>query len=307
VATPTLPHAAAISPDGTKLYVARGSTVDVFDTSRLRVLASTVPDALVHALAASPDGRVVFSASTGRVDVLEAMRLRSTGAIATMTGEARAYMAVSPDGGMLLVSGPPAPSPIDRFSRVTLIRLLDGSPLWTLWYRDTPVFGGVAFSPDGALAYLVADVGGKGVLWQFGVTTGPSTAALDAPIDLPRYPTRVAVSPDGTNLFIVHDGAQSLSRVDLTTRRVTSADVTAPAVALAYTPNGEQVYVATKSGVFALRADSGEIVVGPIAVAGEPRMITMDPFGERAYVLHADPNGISAIGTAAVAMVPADR
>ena len=307
VETPTLPHAAAASPDGSKLYVARSSTVDVFDTARIRVLASLVTSGLVHALVASPDGRAVYSATAGRVDTMDAMRLRPTGSITMSTGEARAYLAVSPDGSTMLVSAPPAPSPIDRFSRITLVRLLDKTEMGSLSYRDNPVFGGVAFSPDGTRAYLVADTGAKGVLWRFDAAAGPTPVALNAPINLPRHPTHLGVSPDGTTLFIGHDGAQTLSRVDLLTERVESVSLGAVAVGLAYTRNGEQVFVATRTGVVVLRADSGEIVAGPIAVPGEPRAIVLDPRGEMAYVLYAEPNGIAAIGSARVATAPAYR
>lgn len=293
------PHTAAISPDGTKLYVSGGGTVEVFDTSRRQVLASAALGGPVHVLAASPDGRAVFGALTGRVETLDPMRLRQIGTINVRTGEARAYLAVSPDIGAMLVSGPPAPSPIDRFSKITLVRLLDGEALWQLTYRDNPVFGGVAFSPDGARAFLVADTGAQGVLWQFDVEVGPTSADLNAPIDLPRHPTHLAVSPDGSTAFVIHGGSPSVSRVDLSTRRVTSAHVAATAVGLAYAPNGADVFVATASGVVVLRSDSGEIAAGPIPVPGEPRAIAMDPFGQRAYVLHTEPNGISAIGAVA--------
>lgn len=300
IATAARPQAATVSPDGTKLYVlCTGGIVQVVDTARRQVLATAALGGPLHSVAASPDGRAVFSAQTGRVARLDPMRLRQLGTITVGTGEARAYLAVSPDNGAMLISGPPAPSPIDRFSRVTLVRLLDGEPRWQLSYRDNPVFGGVAFSPDGTRAYLVADMGAKGVLWQFDVETGPTAADLDAPIDLPRRPTHLAVSPDGTTAFVVHSGSQSVSRVDLTAREVTAAGLAAPAVGLAYAPNGETVFVATVSGVVVLRSDSGTIAAGPILVAGAPSAIAMDPRGQRAYVLHAEPNGIAAIGATA--------
>jgi DNA-binding beta-propeller fold protein YncE len=301
-----LPFRIAVSPDGSKLYVAKSSSttgfsLEVFDTARHVALASVSLGNPPNDVAASPDGRSLYVAVPGKVQVLDAMRGRSIDSIKVASNEHRSHVSISHDGSLMLVSSSSYPTPVERFSYATMIRLKDKAQLWQIAYQDNFSFGGAAFSPDGKTAYLVGTDTARGFLWMLDVERGPDDAAFATPVRLAARPDQVAVSPDGSTLFITHALTTSnmniVSRVDLATRDVTTTNLWTPLVDLAFSPNGEQVFVATRTGIVVLGVTAGEIMAGPLDIGGEPRGIAMDPAGKLAYVVQSDPDAVTAIGT----------
>jgi DNA-binding beta-propeller fold protein YncE len=301
-----LPFRLAVSPDGSKLHIAKsastsGYSLEVFDIGRQGILASVPIGNLPNDVAASPDGRSVYVAIPGNVQVLDAMRGRSIDSIKVASNEHRSYVSISHDGSLMLVSSTSYPTPVERFSYATMIRLTDKAQLWQIAYQDNPSFGGAGFSPDGKTAYLVATDTARGFLWILDVERGPDDPAFATPVRLAERPDQVAVSPDGSTLFITHAlttvNMNIVSRVDLATLQVTTTNLSSPLVDLAFSPNGEQVFVATRTGIVVLGVTTGEIIAGPLDIGGEPRGIAMDPAGKLAYVVQSDPNAVTAIGT----------
>jgi len=179
-------HAAALSPDGSRLAVADGSTVVVWDLAAGRVLFTLAGHAeAVNAVAFSPDGSRIATAGTDAVTVLwgaaDGRRLLTLAGHGTWVLAA----AFSPDGRTLATGG------YDK--TVRMWDVATGAPRAT-WRGHAGGVRAVAFAPDGR---TLATGGADNEVRIWDVARGVTVHALKrhaAPVRV------VAFSPDGSRL-----------------------------------------------------------------------------------------------------------
>ncbi|MEV0029901.1 YncE family protein [Nocardia sp. NPDC050793] len=146
---PSLALAAAISPDGGRLYaVFADSTAAVFDPESGFQLGERIQiDGSVPAFAAvSPDGHKLYAMNAlgDNVSVIDTASWRRLGAIALPPGSAPVSGAFSPDGDRLLVATPGANAV--QVVDVAADRVTSAVPV------DAPV--SIGFTADGAKLYV---------------------------------------------------------------------------------------------------------------------------------------------------------
>jgi YVTN family beta-propeller protein len=201
-------------------------------------------------------------------------------------------IAISPDGVLLLVSDG------SLGGGANVVRLSDKSIVAHLAVAADRQPTGVAFSRDGASAYVLATVpaGGAGEVLRFDVATWANTAT----IGVGARPVGIATVPDGSSLFVSNQADNTVSRIEAASNAVTATVPVAQApTGIAISPENTRVFVASQAGgaVSVLAAADATSVAAPIAVAGAPSAIAIDPQGHSAYIGLAGPQPrISEIG-----------
>lgn len=284
------PASLAVSPDGRKFYIVdrAANTVRVVRTTGLVDLlpgpaaVSGVPRSVV----ASPDGSRIYVASQGiGVHVLDAASAigLDTISLATINDGGRENpqgLAVSPDGTLLLVSEG------SSGGRVKLFRLSDKTELQSIAFAVGTAPLGVAFAPDGTRFYVaVADLTpANGSLQVYNVQTG---ALVDSKT-VGELPTALAVTPDGTQVFVTNKTSGSVSVYDTVGPSIARTDtVGMDPVGIAISPDGIRAYVVNSGSatVSVLATSTGAAVSGsPLAVGTQPIAVAINPQGTTAYV-----------------------
>ncbi len=219
----------------------------------------------------------------------------------TTLGDLPLGMALSPDGGMLLVSndgqGTQSLQVVDP--RTSQVRQ-------TIAYASPQsLFAGLGFSPDGSRAY--ASGGGDEQIHTYAVSGGRLTET--APIALPAtdaagnavnmFPAGLAVAAGGSRLVVADHLADAASVVDVATGAVQT-------VAVGHAPYGVAVmgdtaYVTNQGAgtvsVVDLRK-SAPRVVGTVRVGTHPNAVIADPAGHRVFVADGDSDEVSVIDAA---------
>lgn len=241
-ATNAQPDAVAASPDGSKIFTAGNSEVEIFDAaSHAHLRYIDVPNSANY-LVASPDARWMYVGSgdnsPGPVSRID---LQTDTLNGPQLGSVRqAHFAPTPDGSTLLI-------PVDY-------------QLWfsgtTGEYEPTKLQTGsddqwaVAVTPVGSQAYLT-DSHNDAVQV---IDVGSRTVVQTIPVG--DFPWRIAVSPNGTKVYVVNGGGDSISVISrseatpsVNTERLSGADRYSTAVAVAkagYASTGAStVWVAT--------------------------------------------------------------
>lgn len=233
--------ALAVSPDGTTLFVTGRSAgpmthadyatiaYDVATGDRIWVQrfdgARSVNDA-ANALAVSPDGTAVFvtgftddfrfygrdyatfayDASTGE-EIWATLFDSGTGG---EPGDAATSVAVSPDGSRVFVTG----STTDEYATFAY-DASSGAEIWSARYGrgGYATASAVAVSPDGSKVFVTGDsqLSRQHVLESYDYATLAYDAAsgerlwvrrFDGPVDGDAFASSLAVSPDGTTLYV---------------------------------------------------------------------------------------------------------
>jgi YVTN family beta-propeller protein len=114
-------------------------------------------------------------------------------------------------------------------------------------------------------------------------------------------PMGVAVSPDGTRLWVANASANTIAIVDTTTNKVIKTiPLPSGAVYVAVSPDGQQAYVTnadTTSTVTVINT-ANYTTAGTITVGQKPGAIAFSPDGSVAYVTNQVDNTVSVINTA---------
>ena len=117
-------------------------------------------------------------------------------------------------------------------------------------------------------------------------------------------PSGVAVTPDGSQIFVAETGQYHVIAVNAATGKETPIEVGPYPQDVAVSPDGSQVYATVTGGntgpggsdTVAVISTSTDAVVGDIKVGTAPRQVVFSPDGKRAYV--TTESGISVIDTA---------
>jgi|CXWL01.1.fsa_nt_gi 6-phosphogluconolactonase (cycloisomerase 2 family) len=290
----------ALSPDGVHAYVARryGSQVAVLGrdgaTGALRLLASE--DGLeggIAVVASSPDGAQVYGlgyatlgvfardAASGRLERIEVLREGVDGVVGINGGE---DVVASPDGAYVYVTGG-SDNALAVFARdaasgrLTFVEALrngiDGvtglqDPTGIAVALDSVhvyVTGGYVFgAAASSLAVFARDPATGRLAFVQALWSGDGSSAVS-------FSGRVAVSPDGRQVYVVEDGEDSLTTYarDPATGRLILVEAEHDGVdgvdglgvpdGLAISPDGSRVYVTA-------RYDSSLAVFGRNAASG---------------------------------------
>jgi YVTN family beta-propeller protein len=210
------PQALALSPDGTRLYVADNLSGGVVRTVTLasRTVASSAafgPGFVPVGVAASPDGTRVYVAvrDSQRVaaDLIALVDPRSGAALPTTiglgVGSEPTAIAFTPDGRTAYVANRGAQT-------VSVIDTLGNAVRATLGGFRSPT--GIAMTPDGAKVYVANS--GDDTVSVIDVASGTASAI---PIILPGVPSSgpagIAVSPDGSHAYVSDRVANAVTEI----------------------------------------------------------------------------------------------
>ena len=253
--------------------------VDVTAGSGVGPSAPIRVGAFPDAIAVAPGGKVAYvtSYTEGTVTPIDLATGRALAPI--HVGRGPAGIAITPDGRRAYVTEAGS-SPIGH--TVTPVDLATGRALAPIAVGPGPE--GIAITPDGATAY-VADAGAivSGQVGGVGDTVTPidlATGRALAPIPVGNAPVAVAVSPDGSAVYVANASSGSVSPVPV------GSGAAAPPIAVAGSPqalafaggDSATLYVAVgSSGV----ARGGTLV--PISTAtgraGRPTPVCAEPAG----------------------------
>lgn len=136
---------------------------------------------------------------------------------------------------------------------------------------------GIAFSPDGATAYVANEYGDVSVL---DVTTQTKVASIAVP-----NPLAVRVSPDGTQLFVA-TGGSSVYVVDVASRQIVkTVQVGYAPNGFAVSPDGRMLYVSSFLGGTVSEIDMfTTTVLRTFTVGGVPQELAINRRGTHLYV-----------------------
>jgi YVTN family beta-propeller protein len=192
------PAGVAVSPDGSRVYVANfgGNSVSVINTSNNTVVATVTGVPSPYGVAVSPDGSRVYVGNQSGNSV-SVINTSNNTVVATVTGLDRpAGVVVSPDGSRVYVTNYGGGS-------VSVINTSNNTVVATVTVGSDP--NGVAVSPDGSRVYVANnDSGSVSVI-------DASNNTVVATVTVGSFSGRVAVSPDGSRVYVANGGTGSVS------------------------------------------------------------------------------------------------
>jgi YVTN family beta-propeller protein len=277
----------AISPDGTRAYVAAGAKVQVVDIATNKVTTSMELGDMPYSIALSNDGQRGYVVDLMQREVWFIDLVSSSVVKRVELGEPRRPVlrpgvAVSPDGRTVYttLSQPEGAGPDLLYSIDT-----------TTGAKQQHALG---FHPGD----LVADKDGRH-LWVAGCRGLCSDGALHAvdPSDpgharqlvLPTVPGEIAISPDGARVYVTNGLAASVAVADTAAGSiVTNVKVGAEPLGVATSPDGKRVYVTNfQSGTMSVIDAQTNEVTDTLNVGATPRAVAVTPDGKRAYLTHS--------------------
>jgi YVTN family beta-propeller protein len=266
------PFGVAVSPDGSKVYVANAgyathnSTVSVIATATNTVIGTIPVGYLANGIAVTPDGSTVYvaTANSSSVSVISTATNTVVGTIPVGYIPEGVVVAVSPDGSKLYVTNASG-------GTVSVISTATNTVVGTI-----PVSFpfGVAVAPDGSKVYVTS---GSGVA-VIDTTTNTVTATI--PVGFIR-PNGVAVTPDGSKVYVVIEVAGttgfpvpgSVSVIDTLTNTMVGMPIPVGSdpTGIAITPDGSKVYVTNEADNTVSVIDTAtNIVVAVLPVGNAP-------------------------------------
>jgi YVTN family beta-propeller protein len=128
---------------------------------------------------------------------------------------------------------------------------------------------------------------------------------VTATIAVPASPSGLAVTPDGTSVYVTCRGANSVSVISTASNSViASIGVGSSPIQLAISPNGAQVYVVNQgSNQVSVIDTASKSVTGTINVGSHPNAVAFSPSGTRAYVTNLYGGNVSIIDTSSRSVI----
>jgi YVTN family beta-propeller protein len=254
---PATATALAVTPNGTRLYATTAHGVDVINTATNKVLTTVSP--IGSALAITPNGKQVYVLTASGVAVINTATNTVATTVKLPAGSPEpTAITIAPNGGHAYLTGGAGVVSLLAINTTTHAVATAGS-----WQGEAPPES-IAITPDGAEAYVVDLIDGTRII---NLATG-TVAALVPEI---RNSERVAIAPDGKHAYVTNLGFNpSVVQVIDTATKAQSGTIQLPAGApasgpIAITPDGEQAFVSTFSGVEVLSLAT-DAVIDTIAV-----------------------------------------
>ena len=261
----------AVTPDGSKVYVAGDHIVSVISTVTNTVIA-TIPvpgTGVPMGVAVTPDGSKVYVAnlSDNTVSVISAATNKVIGSPIPV-GVGPSGVAVTPDGSKVYVAN------LEDVS-VSVISTATNKVINSIPGFNHPE--GLAITPDGSKVYVTnrGNVDGTTVS-----VIGTSTDGIIATISVGRLPEGVAVTPDGNKVYVANSSSDTVSVISTATNAVVAtipedcSPFSCAARGLGVTPDGTTLYVANYNGPVSsvsLYSTATNLPVGStILVGGNP-------------------------------------
>ena len=222
------PWGVAVSPDGSRVYVANygDSSVSVINTATNTVVTTVSVGSYPWDLAMSPDGSRVYVVNY-YADSVSVIATATNAVVATVgVGSYPQAVAVSPDGSRVYVANYGGDS-------VSVINTATNAVVATVSVGRRP--SGVAVSPDGSRVYVPIEDSKVKVI-------NTATNAVVATVGVGSYPYGVAVGPGGSPVYVTNSEAASVS--------VLGASASAPAAptSLNVTPGSGSASVSFTAG-----------------------------------------------------------
>ncbi|WP_298120656.1 BspA family leucine-rich repeat surface protein [uncultured Aurantimicrobium sp.] len=201
------PGAVAVSPDGTKTFVANKGNSSVSEVNAVTgdLLRTFSVGASPHALAVTADGTEVFVVNYMGNSVTE-IRLSDGETNTFLVGHWPTSIAISPDNTVAYVTN----SDSDTISVINITS--DPESSWSNLGANVAVDGGptaIALSPDGYTGYVTLEQSDELVSIDL---TGP-TFPIEKRINVGSNPTAVVVSSDAQGAFVANELDNTVSAV----------------------------------------------------------------------------------------------
>jgi YVTN family beta-propeller protein len=165
-------------------------------------------------------------------------------------------------------------------------------------------FYGMALGADARHLYTAGGFAGTVDVWDVG-SDGTLTAASQIPIPMSKnganpYPAGIALSPDGTKLWVGEFLGQQIDEVDLTTSTVTaSVPLMDRAYSLLYVPSRQQLWVTGFGGTKLNVIDvSTHQIVDTLDIGPNPNGLALSKDESRVFVSVSDADRVAAVDVA---------
>ena len=319
------PRGIAITPDGETLYVTANKSHNVFvvDVASREVVdvidptAGGTVEAVVEDIAITPDGAwglvtnpVPRETMTGTVNLLD-LQTHQIAKTLTFPGTSVSQPRVAPDSTTAYIAGtwPPRVFVVDLPSQSVTATVSLDAPDVDLWTHV------IALSPDGNTLYAVGPYGlpgggpsGKSRLVLVDTATLTTTQVIDLDIADAVDFTQAAVSPDGTELYVVWGEQQQVIVLDLLNNGAEVATIEFPQEtlglpAIAFSPDGTRAYVAgyTPGGMFIVDTATHTVLDHVVDAAGHAfsdlHALAMAPDGSMVYIAGSNHDDVFALDT----------
>jgi YVTN family beta-propeller protein len=159
------------------------------------------------------------------------------------------------------------------------------------------VFEGIALSPDGRNGFFS---GGAGDVVRLAQINSNGTVALRGTISVPGFPIGMAVSSDGSRLYVAQNLAQALAVADVASKTVlTSIPVGKSPWRVVLNPARDEAYVTNRGDRTVSIVDTTmNVVRASVPTGSNPNAIGVTPDGTKVFVANANSDDVTVFDTA---------
>jgi YVTN family beta-propeller protein/autotransporter-associated beta strand protein len=181
-----------------------------------------------------------------------------------------------------------------------------GSPIGVGAFPD---FG--AISPNRQVLYVANRTANNLVSPASVSVINTATNTVTTSITIQSFPGQMAITNDGTKLYVANTNSNSVSVINTATNTVTAtiAGLT-NAFGTAVSPDGTRLYVGSAISSFGAGTasvyvvdTSTNLIVATVPVGTNPEQLAIAPDGSKVYVVNANSNTVSVISTASNTVV----
>ncbi|MBK6420670.1 MAG: YncE family protein [Gemmatimonadetes bacterium] len=284
----------ALAPDTVLLVLNKAEhTLVVVDPVALRVVGRVATGTGPHEVAVAPDGRTAYVTNYGDRQAGHSISVVDLG---TLTARELPLDSLGRPHGIVMAGGR-----VYFTAEVNqAVARLDEPAVGVDWVARTGQLAThmVVASPDGRALYT-ANVGSASVT-RLTLATGEARHIAVGP-----QPEGIALSPDGGELWVGHNGDGAVSVIDVRTEVVIATlPVGTMPIRLAFTPDGGRILASDARADAVVVIDAHRrAVIGRIPVPGTPIGLVPSSDGRRAFVSRSQAGGIAVLDLERLAVV----